>query len=81
MISFNKALLQSMLELVQERFPEAIEIVSYDEVDKSDGYCDTCYYEWTEVEIFYLTSEDATPRMYNYSGDFGQLIRRLTEND
>lgn len=79
MSMFNKALLQSMLELVQETFPEAVEVVSYEEMQRSDGYCDTCYYEWEEVDITFISSETSEPQVYTYSGDFGELIRELTK--
>jgi hypothetical protein len=80
MTKFNEALLQSMLELVQKSNPEAIRVVSYEEVDKSDGYCETCYYEWQEVEIKYVTNDSSQPKVYSYSSDFADLIRTLTND-
>lgn len=79
MSMFNKALLQSMLELVQTSYPDAIEVLSYEEMQRSGGYCDTCYYEWEEVDIKFITSENPEPQVHTYSGDFGELIRELTK--
>ena len=78
MTKFNEALLESMLELVKARSnPDAVKVVAYEEVQKSDGYCETCYYEYTEVKITYLTSSGETSE-YGYSGSFAELIRDLT---
>jgi len=79
MTKFNDALLQSMLDMLNARNLDAVQVVAYEEVEKSDGYCDSCYYEWTEVEITYLTNEGQT-RVYSYGGDFGELIRELTND-
>lgn len=80
MTKFNQALLQSMLELVQKTHPDAIEVVAYDQITNSTGYCDTCYDEWEEVEIFYTSSTEENTQTYRYTGDFGELIRRLTDD-
>jgi C4-type Zn-finger protein len=80
MTKFNEALLESMLEMIQKNYPNAKKVVAYEEVEKSTGYCDSCYYEYTEVYIQYLTEENTEPKTYNYSGDFGELIRELTND-
>jgi hypothetical protein len=81
MTKFNEALLKSMLALVKERDNEATKVVAYQEVTRSSGYCETCYSEYTEVDIHYLVKGDKTktPKTYVYSGDFGELIRMLTK--
>ena len=78
MTKFNEALLESMLELIKARSnPEAVKVIAYEEVDKSSGYCETCFYEYTEVLITYTLASGGTA-VYDYAGDFGELIRDLT---
>jgi hypothetical protein len=80
MSNLNNALFASMLKLVKGSEADAVKVLGYKEVEKSDGYCETCYYEYVEVEISYQKS-DGTTGVYSYYGDFGDLIRTLTSND
>lgn len=55
------------------------ERVTYIESDTvTDGYCDTCWYERTVLEISYVDAATGRSRLYTYDGDFGALIRELT---
>lgn len=81
MTVFNEALLESMKAMINDNewiTDKAAKVTAYEEVEKSTGYCETCYYEWTEVDILYVDTE-GKERKYNYDGDFGDLIRTLTK--
>ena len=77
MTKFSEALLDSMLALVRHEDDTADKVTAYEEVKKSGGYCKTCYYEYIEIEITYTTTEGDV-KVFNYYGDFGELIRELT---
>ena len=77
MTKFNEMLLSSMAQLLRTRGCDVVRVTAYEEVQRADGYCDTCYYEWTEMEIFYVDKNGVT-QTYNYGGNFGDLIRELT---
>ena len=67
---------QAMSSLLQSFDLDCVEVVSYEEETKYDGYCETCYYEWTEVVIEYKDSNGDT-QSYNYWGGFAELVRAL----
>lgn len=56
----------------------AVEILDFREETYSDGYCETCWYEYTVVEIDYRTA-DGTRKTYVYGDDFADLVRDLTK--
>jgi hypothetical protein len=39
----------------------------------SGGYCETCWYESTEVDIFYVDSKD-NAKVYNFYGTMAELF-------
>lgn len=49
------------------------QVIGVRETSKWNGYCETCYHEWTEVEIKYLDNE-GTLRTHNYSGSMAELL-------
>lgn len=55
---------------------DAIEVTAFDETTQSGGYCETCYYEETIVEITYV-SETGVVKLYTYYGKFSDLINEL----
>ena len=48
-------------------------VVKVEQVTNSDGYCESCYSEWEEVNIHYLTSE-GDPKVYNYYGSLAEFF-------
>lgn len=79
MTKFGELLLSSMAQLLRRRGCDVVRVTSYREVERSDGYCETCYFDWTEVEIYYLDRNGET-LTYNYGGNFADLIKELTDD-
>lgn len=46
--------------------------ITYEEESRSDGYCETCYYDYYVVVV-----SDGTHKE-EYSGDFAELLRDMT---
>lgn len=76
-MSFEDAIKASMASLLQSYGIDAVRVNSYEEEERMDGFCDTCYYEWTVVVINYIDSKGVIAD-YNFRGDFGDLINELT---
>lgn len=56
----------------------AVEIVDFREETYNDGYCETCWYEYTVVEIDFR-SESGHRGTFVYGDDFADLVRDLTK--
>jgi len=54
------------------------EIIDYEEDTYNDGFCSTCSYERTDVDITYKNATGVTST-YSYRGNFSDLINELTE--
>jgi hypothetical protein len=78
-MSFNAALKTAAANLLRSEGRDVAEVVSLEEEERADGFCETCYYEWTVVIITYL-SNTGDEETYVYSGDFSELIRELERN-
>lgn len=81
MTVFNESLLAAMKAMINAnewRDDYAEKVTGYREVQQSGGFCDTCSYEYTEVHIDYIGTE-GNELTYEYSGDFGELIRTLAK--
>lgn len=52
------------------------EVQTWNEVTEWGGYCETCSYETTTVDIGY-TTPDGTSLTYSYYGKFGELLEAL----
>jgi len=77
-VSFEDNLKNAMLALIiRDGCRDAIRVESYEEKELSDGYCETCYYEYTVVIINYITSTGVRDE-YEYYGPFSELIQELT---
>lgn len=81
--SFNTALINLInnnSERAHYTSPEvespAVKILDYFDSTHNDGYCETCYYEYTVLEITYK-AEDGETRKFVYGDDFGGLIDTL----
>lgn len=75
-----------MKESVKERYLEffaewlrestdfdVAKVVKVEQVTKSDGYCESCWSEWEEVNIHYVTSE-GEPKVYEYYGSLADFF-------
>jgi hypothetical protein len=49
------------------------EVVSFEEKKAYGGGCETCYYEYVELDITYLNAEGAR-RMFTYEGSLAELL-------
>lgn len=56
---------------------EAERVTYIDQTTQSDGYCETCYYEYIVLEISYIEAGTGRSRIYTYRGDMGELMREL----
>jgi hypothetical protein len=77
MANLNDALLEAMTKALGRWGFSGVTAVAYKQDERSEGYCDTCYHEYTVVTITYRTA-DGSSGVYEYYGDFGELIRELT---
>ena len=67
----------AILEYLKDNIdPHAVELVSWNEEMQSDGYCETCYYEYIAVTFVYKDKDDKTLN-YEYYGTLAELIRAL----
>jgi hypothetical protein len=57
---------------------DATRVTGLEEVTKSDGYCETCYNEWTEVEITYL-DKAGDEQKYGWYGNMSEFIGEITK--
>jgi hypothetical protein len=76
MMSVEQAIKSAMLVMLRNRGLSAIEVTAYEEEERSMGYCDTCYSEYTVVMISYITETGVQSR-FEYYGGFAELIREL----
>lgn len=73
----SEMFLDSLLRFVQKNGADtAVKIVDFDEETEQSGYCPSCYYSETIVEI---TWEDAQGKrgVTKYSGSFVRLLNEL----
>lgn len=80
--SFNTALLNLINSdtythhLSPEVVSPAVKVLDYFDSTYSDGYCETCWHEYTVLEVVYEAADGET-RKYVYGDDFGGLIDTL----
>jgi hypothetical protein len=77
----NPQLFDSVLAWLNKKGLNATMVVSFDEETVPGGTCGegTCWYDdEIEITIKYLPRDGVELRTYEYEGDFGQLIRELT---
>lgn len=79
MANFEEALHAAMAKFLRKRDKDAQTVTSYEQNTRNIGYCDTCSYEVTEVNIWFLDSKNQN-QSYSYSGDLGGLMRELTDD-
>lgn len=76
-MAIKKAIYGSALVMLKNMgIHDAIEVTAFEETTESSGYCETCYYEETIVEITYV-SETGVVKLYTYYGNFSDLINEL----
>ena len=75
-MSWKEALKVDMLNMIKRQGYDAVSVESWEEVQMSDGYCDTCYCEWTAVNVLYSDSDDKFQKFY-YSGSLSELLNEL----
>jgi hypothetical protein len=75
-MSVEQAIKNAMLVMLRNRGISAIEVTKFEEQERNDGYCETCWYEYTVVVINYITETGVT-KTYEYQGQFSELIQEL----
>ncbi len=78
MATFEPALLEAMLRMLQREGIPAVSVPAYRECSYNIGYCGTCSEIVTEVWIYY-NLRGGSPRVWNFCGDLGELIRDLAD--
>ncbi len=77
-MAFQEIFYDALAALLEKNGIANATVVNFDEVTEYGGYCETCAYEYTEVNIAYEV--DGVYGVYRYSGSFGELIRSLSES-
>lgn len=67
-----------LTEWLKQHEPDVKEVVRYEDDTAGGGYCDSCYYEYAIVNIYYLDSQGAQHK-YVYSAGFAELISSLED--
>jgi hypothetical protein len=75
-MAFKERFYAALEDLLEANGIEGATVVDFDEVTKNDGYCETCWYEYTEVDITYTVG--GIEKVYTYRGTFSELINDLT---
>lgn len=53
-------------------------VTGIDQETYSDGYCETCWYEYIVLEIFYVEADTGAHKIYVYRGNMADLMRELS---
>lgn len=76
-MSFLPALYEAMAEYIRRQGGEVVQVTGFEEDMEYDGYCETCYYEYTVVNIEFENPRGET-EIWQYRGYFADLLRELT---
>ena len=71
----------ALLKYVQDKLLciDAVEVTDFEDHTVDRGYCETCSYTITIVEITYRDKQSYRLRQVEYEGSFSELITALTE--
>lgn len=72
------ALTAALESALRDRGLDVREVVSWRDVTRRGGNCETCYWEKAGVDIDYIDS-DGDMQTYDYQDGFAALIRELTD--
>jgi len=80
-MSWKDGLNAALLKFLKEEMgkTDATEIVDFRPDRQERGYCDTCAYSVTVVEISYRTGGNQRTKTVEWEGEFSDLISRLGE--
>lgn len=68
---------EALAEMLRSEYAvDAVRVTAFEDYTYQSGYCETCYYETTRCNIYYVDSEDET-QMYDYYGSFAELVGSL----
>lgn len=76
-VDWEASFREALVEVMRSWHMRVKDVIAWEEKRKSDGYCDTCYFEYTEVDITYIDTDDQV-QLYSWSGDFGELMRAMS---
>lgn len=74
--AFASTFYTALRDFLKSRDVDAVEVTYVDDRTEYGGYCETCEYTYTVIDIDYIDS-NGNPRTHTYSGDLGELIREL----
>lgn len=73
-------LLVAMRGLMLRRGVPVAAVTGYREVSFNIGFCETCSETVTNVRVYYV-ADSGGRGVWDYMGDFGELIRALTDDE
>lgn len=77
MTTLNERICESLAEFMRESYRlDVSEVVEWEDDTESDGYCDSCYYEYAVVKVKYIDN-DFDKCTWTYRGSFADLINSL----
>lgn len=77
-MTFEDNLKEALAEYMRNSYYklDVARVTGYEDDTESDGYCETCYYEYAVVRISYVDSA-GKPQKWTYRGGFAELINSL----
>lgn len=81
-MSWKEGFYAALLRFVKEELgrDDAVQVTSFETTRQERGFCETCSYETTVIEISYR-SISGNLRLAEWEGDFGELISRLADKE
>lgn len=78
-MNFEERFLNALGELVsKETGDSGVEVTSYDTTITKEGFCDTCSYDVTIIEVYYTSDNRTRTTRWTFRGGLGELMRALT---
>jgi hypothetical protein len=79
MSAWKESFYEALAEYIRNSgYTDVAKVTRFEEETVESGYCETCYYESTEVWVYYETSEGVSLR-FEYYGNMAEFIRDLTD--
>lgn len=75
-VTFEQMFHTSLAAFLRNQGIDAVRVTDTEDRTEYGGYCETCSYEYTVIDIYFIDSDDRRQK-YTYSGDLGELMREL----
>lgn len=79
-MSFSTSFFEALAEYVRSVGYDVAEVTNFSEEVRESGFCETCYYSETVVEITFIDTSGLTQE-HTYYGDMAEFIRDLTNGE